>query len=273
MTDITDIRNYWADKVDDWSQWADPMAKLATGMNKPLLQVLEIQPGNQVLDLASGVGEPIFSEAKLVGEEGLAIASDLVPEMLVALKNRNGSNIMKFSAADMQALPFQDQTFSHVSCRFGIMFVPDQQLSVDECYRVLKPKGKLAYLVWGAKENQRIFNIMEASILELFQISVDHDFDKIFSLHNENTLSSMLIKSGFKIMENRKISYRPIAPKGVRFWKSQLDMSFGHLLTDCSQKDMENLHEEIEKRLKNFQIENGNYQMKLDVRLVCGQKP
>lgn len=273
MTDIADIRNYWADKVGDWSQWADPMAKLASGMNKPLLDALDIQSGDRVLDLASGVGEPIFSEAKLVGEDGLAIATDLVPEMLDALKNRNGSNIMGFSAADMQVLPFCDNSFDHLSCRFGIMFVPDQQRSIDECFRVLNSNGKIAYLVWGAKENQRIFTVMEASILNLFQISVDHDFDRIFSLHDEITLSTMLVKSGFDILENRKISFKPIAPAGIRFWQSQLDMSFGHLLTDCSKNDMEKLHRDIELRLQEFQIDNGGYQMELDVRLVCGQKP
>lgn len=273
MTDITNIRNYWADKVEDWSQWADPMAKLASGMNKPLLNELNIQSGDMVLDLASGVGEPIFSEAKLVGHDGLAVATDLVPEMLDALKNRSGSDIMGFSAADMQSLPFNDKVFDHVSCRFGIMFVPDQQRSIDECFRVLKSKGKAAYLVWGAKKNQRIFTIMETSILNLFNIEVDHDFDRIFSLHDENVLSGMLIKSGFDILENRQIHFKPIAPIGIRFWQSQLDMSFGHLLTGCSAEELESLHQEIERNLQEFQIKNSGYQMALDVRLVCGQKP
>ncbi len=268
-----DVRDYWANKVGEWSQWADPMAKLAKGMNKPLLNALNIQAGDRVLDLASGVGEPVFSEAQITGDQGLTIATDLVPEMLHALKSRDGSEIMNFSAADMQSLPFADNSFDHVSCRFGIMFVPDQQKSCDECFRVAQSGGKVGFLVWGRKNQQTIFNIIEKSIKDLFAIETDHDFEKIFSLEDEVELAKMLKKSGFDIDKNEQVTFTPVAPEGVNFWQSQLDMSFGHLIKNCTQEELQKLNEKIFEGLLPYKLDTGGYQMNLEVRLVSGKKP
>lgn len=273
MSDTKFLRDYWASKVGDWSQWADPMAKLAAGLNQPILDSLDIQEGDCVLDLASGVGEPAFSEARLTGSSGLTIATDLVPEMLSALQKREGSDIMQFSAADMQSLPFTDNSFDHISCRFGIMFAPDQQQSLDECFRVTKSGGKVCFLVWGKQEEQRIFALIRKALESCFNIVMDQDYDKIFSLHAENHLAQMMANSGFSIVEDKQITFTPIAPKGVKFWTSQLELSFGHAIKELSQEQLDQLDHEIEKRLQEFAVPDKGYQMHLTMRLVTGQKP
>ncbi|MTI10038.1 class I SAM-dependent methyltransferase [Curvivirga aplysinae] len=273
MNETKLVRDYWASKVEDWSNWADPMAKLAAGLNQPILDSLDIQEGDHILDLASGVGEPAFSEAKLSGSSGLTIATDLVPEMLSALKKREGSDILQFSAADMQSLPFAEYSFNHISCRFGIMFVPDQLKSLAECFRVLKPLGKASFLVWGKQEEQRIFHLIRKALKSCFNIEMDEDYNKIFALHAEGHLSGMMTRSGFEIVEDKQITFSPIAPKGVKFWTSQLELSFGHAIKELSKEQLNQLDQEIEKRLQEFALSDKGYQMHLTMRLVTGQKP
>ena len=54
--------------------------------------------------------------------------------------------------ADAQALPFAEQTFDAVLCRFGVMFFPDKQVAFREALRVLRRGGRLLFNVWGQRE-------------------------------------------------------------------------------------------------------------------------
>ncbi|MDX1738415.1 MAG: class I SAM-dependent methyltransferase [Alphaproteobacteria bacterium] len=273
-------REYWSDKVDEWAYWADPMANLAHGINKPLLDSLQIKSGDKILDLASGVGEPAFSAAKLAGQSGLTIATDLVPEMLAALKQREGSNILTFCACDMQDLPLADNSLDKISCRFGLMFVPSPQKAINETFRVLKPAtGIHSQLVWGEKENQRIFCVIEDCLKKLFSIYTDHDFERIFSLHEEAHVASFFKNAGFDDIEETVLEFSPVAPLETNFWQSQLDMSFGHLTKSLSKDEKHQLNNKIRDALQDYRIEpsekhpNGGIQLTLSMRLITGRKP
>ncbi|MDP6691190.1 MAG: class I SAM-dependent methyltransferase, partial [Alphaproteobacteria bacterium] len=77
-----ETRDNWVLRSTAWNEQADHLARLARGLNEPLIAAAGVAPGHQVLDLASGVGEPAISMAALVGPDGKVTATDLVPEML-----------------------------------------------------------------------------------------------------------------------------------------------------------------------------------------------
>jgi SAM-dependent methyltransferase len=62
---------------------------------------------------------------------------------------RRGITNIETVACDVCNLPFDDNTFDSISCRFGFMFFPDMLLAAKEMYRVLKPGGRIATTVWG----------------------------------------------------------------------------------------------------------------------------
>ena len=66
-----------------------------------------------------------------------------------------GLSNIDFRVADMCALPDGDETFDRAICRFGLMFVPEPQRATAEVYRVLKPGGQAAFLVWGLRSGGR----------------------------------------------------------------------------------------------------------------------
>ena len=128
------VRDYWRAKAPHWTGWADSMAAMADRFNQPLLDAIAIQPGDRVLDLASGAGEPALTAAGRAGPQGLTVASDLIPDMLSSLRARGDGAPIVAVAADMQALPFAPASFDKVSCRFGIMFPPDVQKALLAAY-------------------------------------------------------------------------------------------------------------------------------------------
>jgi len=56
---------------------------------------------------------------------------------------------VEFRAADAGGLPFEDTSFDRVTSGFGAMYFPDLSRALAESFRVLRPGGRLAWLVWG----------------------------------------------------------------------------------------------------------------------------
>src|SRR5690606_2241998 len=100
----------------------------AEPLNRPLIEAAQVRSGARVLDLASGAGEPAIPIARAVGPSGEVVATDLVPEMLKGARRRaaeEGLANIRFEQADMEALPFADESFDAVTCRIGLMYAPD----------------------------------------------------------------------------------------------------------------------------------------------------
>lgn len=151
------LRQEWTDEetVAAWRKWNDKLSVFSLGATQALLEAARLRPGMHVLDLASGVGNPALWIAEAVGPAGHVTATDLGPGMIDFAQelatNRGLSNI-DFRVADVEALPFPDASFDVVSCRFGVMFFPEQVKAFRECRRVLKPGGRVAFVVWGKRE-------------------------------------------------------------------------------------------------------------------------
>jgi SAM-dependent methyltransferase len=151
------LREEWTEEatVSAWRKWNAKLAAFTRGATEAILEGAQLRPGVRVLDLASGVGDPSLSIAEAVGPSGHVVATDLGPGMIglaQELARARGLGNIEFRVADVEALPFPDESFDVVTCRFGVMFFPDQLKALRECLRVLKPGGRVAFVVWGKRE-------------------------------------------------------------------------------------------------------------------------
>ncbi|MDP1735424.1 MAG: methyltransferase domain-containing protein [Sulfuritalea sp.] len=113
-------------------------------LNTALIAAARLAPGQRVLDLASGPGLLAREAQGAVGEDGLAIASDISEGQLACCPD------LVRVAADGEALPFAGGSFGRVLCGLGLMFFPDDAAALREMHRVLRPDGLLALSVWGS---------------------------------------------------------------------------------------------------------------------------
>jgi len=121
-------------------------ADLGLGCGNPLA-MLELQPGETVLDLGSGGGIDCFLAAKRVGPSGRVIGVDMTPEMLDRARRNavaGGFENVEFRLGEVEHLPVADATVDAIISNCVINLVPDKRAAFAEAFRVLRPGGRLS---------------------------------------------------------------------------------------------------------------------------------
>ena len=196
------LREEWTDQqtVAAWRKWHDRMAEFTREVTAAALEATQLRTGMQVLDLASGVGDPALSIAEAVGPSGHVTATDLGPGMIAfaeELAKKKGLGNIEFRVADVEALPFPDGSFDVVSCRFGVMFFPEQVKAFRECRRVLKPGGRVAFVVWGKREQPFLGTTIGVLMKYVEAPPPDPDAPHAFMFGERGLLRRRLEEAGF----------------------------------------------------------------------------
>lgn len=242
-----DERRRWTDSADAWRNWAEGMANPADRVNRPLLDLAGARPGQNVLDLAAGVGEPSLSQARQLDGRGLVVASDLVPAMLSGLRRRAAGHPHPPLpvAADMGALPFIDGIFDILLCRFGLMFVPDVPAALAEMRRILRAGGAAVLAVWGPRADNSLFDRLGRRLGADHGPMADALLAPLFRFADPAGLASAATKAGFATIRHEALSMTMPAGIGQPFWLPTLEMAFAPLLSTLAPSDREALHERI----------------------------
>ncbi len=115
------------------------------------LRILDLQPGEPVLDVCSGTGDLAIAIAKRLGPSTRVVGTDFCPEMLEIARTKQkkqleGNYPLTFLEADTQSLPFSENEFQCVTVAFGLRNVADTMRGLQEMIRVTRPGGKVAVL-------------------------------------------------------------------------------------------------------------------------------
>ncbi|SHG34669.1 class I SAM-dependent methyltransferase [Bradyrhizobium erythrophlei] len=128
----------------------------------PLLDAVHLRPGIGLLDVATGPGA-LAAEAANRGARPVGI--DLSPQMIELARRLHPA--IDFREADVERLPFADDTFDAVVCAFGLGHFPRPEVAVAECVRTLLPGGRVAFSWWDDPSRQRIQGIFRDAIAEI----------------------------------------------------------------------------------------------------------
>jgi len=136
-------------------KWKAKSAAMGQSVTNALVDYAQPAPGMQILDLASGAGEPAISLALRVGDQGHVTALDLSADLLeIAAKRAQARGLSNFTTqkADAHSLPFPNDSFDLATSRFGVMFFRDPSLALGELHRTLRRGARACFLAWGPFE-------------------------------------------------------------------------------------------------------------------------
>src|SRR6266700_2119735 len=262
-----------------WRKWHAQIAAFTRGATEAILEAAHLRPGMRVLDLACGVGDPALSIATEVAPSGRVTATDLGPGMMVLaeeLARKKGLTNIEFREANAESLPFADETYDVLTCRFGIMFFPDLPKALHECLRVLKPGGRAAFVAWGKKE-QPFFTTTAGIILKHVPVTPpppDTDGPSLFMFGDRDRLRRALEAAGFSsVHEEARIVNGHWAGPPEEYWEqfSEVAAPFRPLLAQLSHQEKAAATAEILTALKRFW--NGReLNMPLEIVIASGTR-
>lgn len=121
-------------------------ANLGLGCGNPI-QNANLKEGETVLDLGCGKGMDVFKACKIVGETGLVIGVDRLPEMIEKanyIREKKKLFNTDFRVSDIDNLKVEDNTVDCVISNCVINLCEDKEKVYSEIFRVLKPGGRIS---------------------------------------------------------------------------------------------------------------------------------
>ncbi|MEV0284312.1 MULTISPECIES: class I SAM-dependent methyltransferase [unclassified Kribbella] len=112
-----------------------------------LVQAVDVQSGEDVLDVACGTGNATIPAARA----GARVTGlDLTPAMLATARERASGLDISWVEGDAEELPYPARSFDVVLSTFGCMLAPRHEVVADEIARVLRPDGRMGVCTWTA---------------------------------------------------------------------------------------------------------------------------
>ncbi len=184
-----------------------------------LIEWLKPDEHMHLLDVGGGTGDIAFRFLKRGG--GSVVVSDINPNMLEVGKKRAIDkgiiNNIDWQEADVEKLPFEDESFDAVTIAFCIRNVTHPDKGLQEIYRVLKPGGRFLCLEFSQVTTagfDKLYDWWSFNILPILgdKIAKDRDSyqylaESIRRFPNQEVWADMIRDTGFKNVKYRNFTH------------------------------------------------------------------
>lgn len=229
---LTEIREQqkaaWNKFSQGWKKWDELNMDFLKPVGDEIIRLIDPKDSDVVLDIAAGTGEPGLTIAFML-KTGKVIITDLSEDMLeIAIENAlsRGITNIETRACDVCELPFADNTFDSISCRFGFMFFPDMLLAAKEMVRVLKPGGKIAAAVWNVPEKNFWITAIMAPINKNLEIpSPVPGSPGIFRCAENGLISELFGKAGLTNISQQEVTGKLNCKTADTYWSLMTEIA------------------------------------------------
>jgi SAM-dependent methyltransferase len=254
------VADAWRGSAPYWERHGETVRTMFAPLTEALLGAANLAPGDRVLDVAGGPGEPSMTAARIVGPEGWVVHTDVAAGMVAAARReaarRELLDRVRFAVASGEALPFPDGTFDRVLCRLGVMFIPDAGQGVGEMLRVVRAGGRVALVVWGLKARNPYFAVPSEAAARYVPSPPDApDAPGAWRFGEPGMLAELLEGAGAAEVRERRVAFEIAAPLDFdAFWTMRVEISdtLREKSAQLSEADRERLGEEVREETREY---------------------
>ncbi len=182
---------------EEFNRWAEAgrgeeMEKHHLHITEETIRLMDLRPGERVLDLSCGTGWATRLLARMVGEGpegfGQVVGVDISDEMVRRARaaSRDFQNIM-YVWGSAQHIPWEENFFDKALSVEAFYYYADQDRTLAELFRVLAPRGRMFILINLYKDNPYSLRWVEElkvpvhvrSELEYVQLLRAHAFEEV----------------------------------------------------------------------------------------------
>ena len=264
----------WNRSAEGWKKWDDIMMKFLEPKSAEMIRMLGLRGNEKVLDVATGTGEPGLTIASLL-KNGKATGTDLSENMAaVAEENARKRGIKNFEAVccDVSELPFDNDSFDAVTCRFGFNLFPDMDLALNEMVRVVKPGGRIVASVWGvAEKNPWVSASMQIMITKLQLTPPAEGAPGIYRCSKPGLMAGLFMKAGLKNIQQQEVGGKLQFENSATYWRFITETSSPVVFFKAD----EALQQEIKQGVLDKVCPNrpdDNIALASNATIICGEK-
>ena len=252
----------WEEASAGWIRHREGIRRWAEDVSQAMIEAVAPQPGERVLELASGLGETGLLAAELVAPAGTVVISDQAEGMIEGARARAaelGIANVEFAVLNAEWIDLPLASLDIVLCRYGFMLMADPGAAFAETRRVLRPGGRLGLAVWDRVEANPWAALPAAVLAERGIVGGPGGLAAgggpgPFSLGDEAQLRELIAEAGFAEIEIRSVEVVRRHADFEGFWELTLDLSrsFHDAVMSQPEETIAEISSELQSRLEPF---------------------
>jgi ubiquinone/menaquinone biosynthesis C-methylase UbiE len=175
-----------------------------------VLTHLNPRPGEHVLDMGTGPGEPALTIARAVGPDGRVTGIDLSENMVQIadqVGKARGIRNIDFRVMDCSELTLPSASFDAAISCFGFQIFTNPEKAAAEAFRVLKPKGRICATVWSTGDKVPWLDVIIGPMLEHAEPDETGYLPTPYETGGPGEMIAFLEAAGFRDAHERRITH------------------------------------------------------------------
>ncbi|HEU4444579.1 MAG TPA: methyltransferase domain-containing protein [Nitrososphaeraceae archaeon] len=270
-------RQMWDNAAAGWQTWWETIERGAQKVSDKIVELADINPGDKVLDIATGIGEPAVTAARRVKPNGKVVATDISPQMLEIARTRAKSlgldNIIEFRETDAEKLDLPDSStarFDAILSRWGLMFLPNLPTALVRIKQMLTTNGRLSAAVWSAPPKVPLLDLAFATVRKQIDAPAPPPTAPgPFALADIDALKQSFSQAGFKDIQTDtfQITFSFDSPESYTRMHQQVTAPIHAMLANHTDEVKKRAWDSITEAVLQYADSHGR--VNLDNEVIC----